>query len=104
MLQLGWGAPWCTGPVGRVAGARVRDQCHRAPLAGGDVGGVVPPPLAQAFGRLRVPLAVWPWRAVPPAAGQSPTLGGRWRMSWTLRLLPGGGPCEALPVARARLA
>ena len=24
-------------------------------------------------------------------------------MSWTLRLLPGGGPCEALPVALARL-
>ena len=25
-------------------------------------------------------------------------------MSWTLRLLPGGGPCEALPVGHALLA
>ena len=35
VLQLGWGTPWCTGPVGRVVGSRVRDQCHRAQLAGG---------------------------------------------------------------------
>ena len=68
------------------------------------MGEAVLPPLAQAFGRPRAPLAACSWRVVPQAAGRPPTPGGRWRMSWTLRLLPGGGPCEALPVARARLA
>ena len=104
VLQVGWGTPWCTGLVGQVAGARVRDQCHRAPLAGGVLGGLSPQFLVQAFGRRRVTLAVCPWRAVPPVASRPPTLGGRWQMSWTLRLLPGGRPCGALPVARARLA
>ena len=103
-LLLGWGTPWCTGPVGRVAGARARDRCHCVPLAAGGVWRVVPPPSVQADGRPRVPLAVCPWRAVPPVAGRPPTLGRRWRMSWTLCLLPGGGPCEALPVALAWLA
>ena len=102
VLQFGWGTLWCTGPVGRVVGTRARGRFHRAPLVGGGVGGAVPPPLALAFGRPRAPLAVCPWRAVPQAAGQPPTQGGRWRMSWTLRLLPSRGPCEALPVARAR--
>ena len=104
VLQLGWGTPWCTGPVGRVVGPRVRDRCHCAPLAGGGVGGAVDPPLAQAFGRPRALLAACPWRVVTPAKVRPPTLGGRWQMSWTLHLLPGGGPCEALPVARTRLA
>ena len=58
----------------------------------------------QTVGRLRVPLAVCPRRAVPPAAGRPPTLKGRRRTSWTSRRLPSGGPCEALPVALARLA
>ena len=35
------------GPVGRVVGARVLDQCHRAPLAGGGDGGAVPHPLRR---------------------------------------------------------
>ena len=26
VLQLGWGTPWCTGPVGRVVGAHVRSK------------------------------------------------------------------------------
>ena len=76
-----------------------------APLSRGRaVGGAVCPPLAQAFGRPRAPVAACPWRAVPLAARRSPTLGGRWRMSWTLRMLPSGGPSEVRPVARARLA
>ena len=78
VLQQGWGTPSRTNPVGRLAGAPVRDRCHRALLAGGGgVRGVVPPPLAQAFGRPRVPLAACPWRAVPPVAGRLPTRGGR---------------------------
>ena len=70
-------------------------------LRGGCVGGAVAPAFAQALGRPRAPLATCPWPVVPPAAGRPPTLGGRRRMSWMLRLPPGGGP---LPVARARLA
>ena len=104
VLHLGWGTPWCRRPVGRVVGARLRDRCHRPSLAGGGVGGAVPPPLAQALGGPRGPLAACPWRVVPPSAGRPPTLGGRRRMSWMLRLPPGGGPRAALPVARARLA
>ena len=104
-LWLGWGTPWCTGRVGWVAGACVRDRCHRALLArGGGVGGFVPPPPVPAVGRRRVPLAVCPWHAVPPAAGRPPTLGGRQRTSWTFSLLPDRGRCGALPVALARLA
>ena len=104
VLQLGWQTPWCTGPVSRVVNARVRDRCHRPSLPGGGVAGAVPPPFAQAFGRPRAPVAVCPWRVVPPIAGRPLTLGGRWRMSWMLRLPPGGGPREALPVNRAQLA
>ena len=104
VLQLGWGTPWCTGPVGWADGARVWARCHRALHAGGGVGGVASSPLVQAFGRPRIPLAACPWLAVPPAVGRLPTLGVRWRMSRTLRLLLGGGPCEALPVTLARLA
>ena len=68
------------------------------------VGGAVPPSLAQALGWPQAPLVACPWRVVPPTAGGPLTLGGRRRMSWMLRLLPGGGPREALPVARAQLA
>ena len=87
---------------GEPRGARARLSGGRCPCpglvssrlaqGGGGVGGVVPQPLAQAFGWPRVSSAVCPWRAFPPAAGRPPTLGGRWRMSWTLRLLPGEGP------------
>ena len=94
--------------------ARVRSVGRSVPVSGTGViaprsrgcvwGGLSPPPLAQALGRPRAPLAACLWRVVSPAAGRPPTLGGRRRMSWMLRLQPGGGPCEALPVARARLA
>ena len=104
VLQLGWGTSWCTGPVCRVVGIRIRDRCHRPSLAGGAVGGAVPPSLAQALGRPQAPLAACLWRLVPPTAGQPLSLGGRRRMSWMVRLPHGGGPREALPVARARLA
>ena len=50
------------------------------------------------------PLVACPWRVVPPTVGWPLNLGGRWRMSWMLRLPPGGGPLEALLAARARLA
>ena len=104
VVQPGLGTPWGTGPVGRMVGARVRDRCHRPSLAGGGgVGGAVPPVLAQALGQPRAPLAACLWGVVPPAAGQPPTMGGRRQMSWMLRLPPGGGPREALPVAHARL-
>ena len=104
VLQLGWGTPWCTSGLVRwpvpVSGTGIIAPRSR----GGGVGAVVPPPLAQAFGQPRPPLAACSWRAVPPAVGRPLTLGGRWRKSWALRLLPGGGLCETLPVARARLA
>ena len=44
VLQLGWGTPWCMGPVGRVVGARVLDQCHCARSRGGLLGGLFPHP------------------------------------------------------------
>ena len=58
VLQLGWGTPWCTGPVGRVAGAGVRHWCHRTPLAGGGaLRGLSPHPL---FGPLVGRGSPWP--------------------------------------------
>ena len=52
VLQLGWGTPWCTGPVGWVAGARVEDRCRRALLAGGALRGLSPhPPFGPLVGR-----------------------------------------------------
>ena len=82
-------AVWpCCSLGGEPRGARARLVGWSVPVSrtgvtaprsrGGDVGGVVPPPLAQAFGRPQAPLAACPWRAVPPAAGRPPTLGGRW--------------------------
>ena len=70
----------------------------------GAVQGAVPPSLAQALRRPQAPLAACPWRVVPPTASRPLTLGGRRRMSWTLRPLPGRGRREALPVVSARLA
>ena len=58
VLQLRWGTPSCTGPVGRLAGARVRDQCPRAPRArGGPMGGLSPHPLRRPLVNQRFP---WP--------------------------------------------
>ena len=68
------------------------------------VGEAVPPLLAQDLGRPQAPLVACPWRVVPPTVGWPLTLGGRRRTSWMLRPPPGGGPLEALPVARAPLA
>ena len=83
----------------------VSGTCVIAPrLRGGGVERFVPPAPVRAVGRPRVPLAVCTWRAVPPAAGRPPTLGGRRRTSWTLCLLPGGSLSRGLPVGLARLA
>ena len=102
--QPGWGALWCIGPVGRSAAARVRGGCCHGRLAGGDSEGFVPPRPVWVAGLLRVPLAACPRRSVFSAANRPVTLGGRRRTSWMHRLLPGGGPCGALPVALAWLA
>ena len=67
--QLGWGAPWRMGPVGRVAGACVPGRCPHALLSGRGFEGFVPPSPVRAAGRLRVPLAVCPRRAVPHGSG-----------------------------------
>ena len=71
VLQLGWGTPWCTGPVGRLAFACVRDRCHCAPLVGGAVWGVPPTPcvgLWSAAGSLgRVSVACRPPGSGPAA-------------------------------------
>ena len=67
-------------------------------------GGAAPPFLAQASGRPQAALVACPWRVVSPTLGWPLTLGGRRRTSWMLCLPPGGGPLEALPAARARLA
>ena len=91
VLQLGWGTPWCAGPVGQVVGTRIQDRCHRPSLAGGAVGGAVPASLAQALGWPQAPLAACQWRVVPSKAVWPLTLGGRRRMRWTLRLPPGRG-------------
>ena len=104
VLQLGWGTPWCMGRGGRVAGARARDRCHRAPLLGGALGGLSPHPLCR-------PLVCRgsPWPCVRGVlsprrrAGRRPREVGGGRAGRSV-LLPGGGPCEALPVALARLA
>ena len=55
VLQLGWETPWCTGPVGRVVGTRVRDRCHRPSLAGGVWGGLSPHPLRTPLVGRRLP-------------------------------------------------
>ena len=70
----------------------------------GAAGGAVPPLLAQALGRSQAPLVACPWRVVPPTVVWPLTLGGRRRTNWMLRPPSGGGPREALPAARARLA
>ena len=91
-------------PLGRSRRAHVVATCPPCLGGLGAVGRAVPPSLAQALGWPQAPLAACPWRVVPPTAGRPLTLGGRRRMSWTLRPPPGGGPREALPAARARLA
>ena len=91
-------------PLGSSRPAPVIAMCPGCLGGLGAVGGPVPPSLAQALGRPQAPLTACPWRVVPASAGRPLTLGGRQRMSWTLRLPPSGGPREALPVARARLA
>ena len=102
--QPGWGAPWRIGPVGRVAHAHVRGWCCHARRAVGGFEEFVSPPPVQVAGLLRVPLAALLRRSFPPAADWPVNPGVRHWTTWMHRLLPGGGPCGALPVALARLA
>ena len=69
VLQLGWGTPWCTGPVGRLASARVRDRCHRAPLAG--VGCRSPWPCVRGELSPRQRAGRRPWHGGGGGAGRS---------------------------------
>ena len=90
-------------PLGRCC-ALVAAMCPPWLGGFGAAEGAVPPLLAQALGRPQAPLVACPWCVVPPTVGWPLTLGGRRQTSWMLRPPPGGGPREALPAARARLA
>ena len=91
-------------PLGRPRRAPVVAMCPLWLGGLGAVGGPVPLLLAQALGQLQAFFVACPWRVVPPIAGWPLTLGGRRQTSWMLRPPPGGGPREALPAARFRLA
>ena len=89
--QLGWGTPLCTGPVGRVAGAHVRDRCRRALFAGGGaLTGLFPHPL---FGPLVGRGSPWPCvrgvRCPWQRAGRRPWEGGGGRAGRTVCCLLG---------------
>ena len=64
-------------PLGRSRRAPVVAMCPPCFGGLGTVGGAVPPSLAQALGWPQAPLAACPWRAVPPTASRTLTLGGR---------------------------
>ena len=104
VLQLGWGTSSCTGPVGRVAGARVRDRCYRAPLPGGGVEGGCPPTPCAGRWSAAGPLGCVSAACCSLGSGPAADPGREAAAELDVPSAAWWVSVEALPVALARLA
>ena len=100
--QPGRGAPWRIGLVGQVAGARVQGWCCHPRRAGRELSGVRPPTPCPGYWSAAGPLGRASAVFRPPGGGLAADAGREAADEPDAPLLPGRGPCGALPVALAR--